>query len=80
MPLGFDPGHPLAEDLKRKDFITVTYYTEAQVCAPGFLAQFTKAVTAVAPFIQFLTSALSLPWSIGDKAKVREVLEIEAPT
>ena len=80
MPLGFDPAHPLAEDLKRKDFITVTYYTEADICAADFLEQFTKAIESAAPFIQFLTSALSLPWSSSDKAKVREVLEIESPT
>src|SRR6202171_2474601 len=79
MPLGVDPNHPLAEDLKRKDFITVTYYTEAQVCSAGFLEQVTNFVEAAAPFMEFLTSALSVPWSSADRAAVREVLEIESP-
>lgn len=79
MPLGIDPNHPLAEDLKRKDFITVTYFTEAQVCSADFLALVTASVAAAAPFIEFLTSALSLPWSSADKATVREVMEIESP-
>jgi uncharacterized protein (TIGR02453 family) len=79
MPPGFDAGHPLAEDLKRNDFITVTYYTEAQVCSADFLAQVTHSVQAAAPFMEFLTSALSLPWSSADRAMVREVLEIESP-
>ena len=79
MPPGIDPNHPLAEDLKRKDFITTTYFTEAQVCSPGFLEQVTHSVEATAPLIKFLTSALSLPWSSGDRDAVREVMEIESP-
>ena len=79
LPPGVDPKHPLAEDLKRKDFITVTYYTEAQVCSADFLEQVTHSVEAAAPFMEFLTSALSLPWSSADRAVVREVMEIEAP-
>jgi uncharacterized protein (TIGR02453 family) len=79
MPPGIDPKHPLAEDLKRKDFITVTYYTEAQICSAGFLEQLTQSVEAAAPFIRFLTAALSLPWSSADRATAREVLEIESP-
>jgi len=79
MPLGYDPDHPLAEDLKRKDYITVSYFTDDQVCAASFLEQFTKAVAAAAPFMEFLTSALSLPWSSADRPIVKEVLEIESP-
>ena len=79
LPPGIDPNHPLAEDLKRKDFITVTYYTEAQICSAGFLEQLTQSVEAAAPFIRFLTAALSLPWSSADRAAVRDVMEIESP-
>lgn len=79
LPPGVDPNHPLAADLKRKDFITATYFTEAQVCSAGFLDEVTDSVKAVAPFIKFLTTALSLPWSSEDEAVVREVMEIESP-
>ena len=78
-PPGVDPGHPLAEDLKRKDYITVTSYTDAQVCSSGFLELVTNSVKAAAPLMKFLTAALSLPWSSADEAVVREVMEIESP-
>jgi uncharacterized protein (TIGR02453 family) len=79
MPPGIDPSHPLATDLKRKDFITVTYFSEAQICSAGFLEQVTQSVEAVAPLMKFLTSALSLPWSSADELAVREPMEIESP-
>lgn len=79
MPAGVDPDHPLAADLKRKDFITVTYYSEAQVCSAGFLEEVTHSVKAAAPFIRFLATALSLPWSSTDESAVPEVMEIESP-
>ena len=79
MPPGYDPEHPLAEDLKRKDFIAFTKFNDQQVCAPDFLDNVTHFVGAVAPLMRFLTSALSLPWSSGDDVSVREVLTIESP-
>ena len=79
MPLGYEPDHPLADDLKRKDFITVTYFKEDQVCASDFLELVTRAVTATAPFMQFLTRSLGLAWSSGEKVSLREPLEVEAP-
>lgn len=79
IPPGYDPEHPLAEDLKRKDFIAFTSFTDQQVCAPDFLDRVTNSVEAVAPLMKFLTSALSLPWSSGDEVSVREVLTIESP-
>ena len=80
MPPGYDPNHPLAEDLKRKDFITVTYFKDAQVCAPEFLDQVSQAVEASAPFMEFLARALGLPWSGEDKFAAREVMKVESPT
>ena len=78
-PPGVDPDHPLAEDLKRKDYITVTYFNDEQVCAADFLDQVTQACKATAPFMEFLTRALSLPWSISDESPEREVLAVESP-
>ncbi len=80
MPPGYDAQHPLAEDLKRKDFTAFTKFTDQQVCAPDFLDSVTHFGAAVAPLMKFLTSALSLPWSSDDQAPVRrEVLTIESP-
>jgi uncharacterized protein (TIGR02453 family) len=80
MPPGYDPEHPLAEDLKRKDFITFRSFSDEQVCAPDFLDRITHFVGAVAPFMEFLTRALGLPWSSSERATLREPVNVEAPT
>lgn len=36
VPAGLDPGHPLAETLRRKDHIAVADYSDAEVLAPQF--------------------------------------------
>jgi len=79
MPPGYDPKHPLAEDLKRKSFIAFANFSEEQVCAAGFMESVTAFVESVAPLMMFLTSALSLPWSSDDQALVREVMTVESP-
>jgi len=62
VPQGFEPGHPLAEALKLKDYYTVTSFTEGQVCSGEFLGLFTEACGVQAPLLRFLTRALHLPW------------------
>ena len=59
-PRGFDPDHPLIEDLKRKDFITVTELDANEACLPGFLARYEKICRSSAPFLRFLAEALDL--------------------
>jgi uncharacterized protein (TIGR02453 family) len=61
-PRGYDPEHPLIEDLKRKDFITVSEFGEAEACAADFLSRFTRICRAAAPLQKFLTAALGVPW------------------
>jgi uncharacterized protein (TIGR02453 family) len=61
-PRGFDPEHPLIEDLKRKDFIAVTDLDEKAACAPGFIDSYTQICRAGAPLVKFLTEALELDW------------------
>ncbi|MCU1268339.1 MAG: hypothetical protein JWM21_4657 [Acidobacteria bacterium] len=79
MPPGYDPDHPLAEDLKRKDFITAASFTDQQVCASDFLDRITTTVEAVAPFMEFLTRALKLPWASSDPAATRDPLNVVEP-
>lgn len=62
VPKGFDPAHPCAEDLKLKDFFTTSSFTDAQVLAPDFLNQVTRACQRAAPLVAFLCKALELPW------------------
>jgi uncharacterized protein (TIGR02453 family) len=59
-PRGFDPDHPLIEDLKRKDFIASATFTEAQACSAGFLEQFVSTCRAAAPLVEYLTRALDV--------------------
>lgn len=59
-PRGFAPDHPLAEHLRRKDFLVVTDWTEKDVVRPDFLARFTSFCRAAAPFNAFLARALRL--------------------
>ncbi len=61
-PRGFDPDHPLIEDLKRKDFIVVANMTEAVATAPGFIGTFAKFCRTAAPYTRLLAEAADLEW------------------
>jgi uncharacterized protein (TIGR02453 family) len=61
-PKGYDPDHPFIEDLKRKDFVAGKPLTEAEVYAPDFIDRFAENCLVVAPFVEFLTTAVGLPW------------------
>jgi uncharacterized protein (TIGR02453 family) len=61
-PKGYDPDHPLIEDLRRKDFVAGKSLTEADACASDFMDRYTDACRAAAPFAEFLTKAVGLPW------------------
>ena len=78
MPPGCDINHPFADDLKRKDFITVTNFSESQILAPDFLKAVTRACEAAAPFMEFLTRALALPWSSNDKPVSKDLISVDS--
>jgi uncharacterized protein (TIGR02453 family) len=61
-PAGFDPEHPLIEDLKRKDFIGVMTLTEKQVCARGFVERFAQTCRDASPLVRFLCAAVDAPF------------------
>jgi uncharacterized protein (TIGR02453 family) len=61
-PKGYSPGHPLIEDLKRKDFVGGTEFTQKEVCSAEFIDLFSKACAVSAPFMKFLTEAMGLKW------------------
>jgi hypothetical protein len=58
----------------RKDFIAAGYFSEKEVCAADFLSRVATATRAAAPFLEFLTRALGLPWSVDDRMTPREIL------
>jgi uncharacterized protein (TIGR02453 family) len=61
-PRGYDPDHPLVEDLKRKDFITSVPFSDKAVTGPRFLSEFVAACRKLSPLPRFLAAALELPW------------------
>ena len=61
-PQGYDPNHSRIEDLKRKDFIASAALSQRDACAPDFLDRYARLCVAAAPFMEFLTKVLDLPW------------------
>ena len=61
-PRGFDAEHPFVEDLKRKDHIAAVWFEEEEATAPEFLEDFADACRAASPFMEFLTTAVGLPF------------------
>ncbi|HKD00507.1 MAG TPA: TIGR02453 family protein [Methylomirabilota bacterium] len=59
-PRGFDPDHPLVEDLKRQSFTTGVEFSERQACAPDFPARYVTACRRATPLMRFLAKALGL--------------------
>jgi uncharacterized protein (TIGR02453 family) len=62
VPRGYDPDHPLAEDLKRKSFIAIAGLSEPAACASDFAGRLERAFRASTPLMRFLTRALGLPF------------------
>ena len=61
-PRGFDKGHPMIEDLKRKDFIAVKELQPGDVLDPGFMRKIETAFRAATPYMQFLCKAVGVPF------------------
>ncbi len=59
-PRGFDPGHPLIEDLKRKNFAAGEGLGDAVACSAALLPAVTAAFRALAPLLDYLCAALDL--------------------
>jgi uncharacterized protein (TIGR02453 family) len=61
-PQGFDPEHPLVEDLKRKDFIAGARLPDKMLTSDSFLQDYTALTKASVPYMKFLTAAMNLPF------------------
>lgn len=61
-PRGYDPEHPLIEELKRKDFIALASFTEKQACGVDFPKRLAAAFRLMAPFTAYLTRAVGADW------------------
>lgn len=60
VPKGFDPDHPFADDIRRKDFIGGTTLTKKQVTGPTFLADYATLGRTAKPFMGFLCNAIGV--------------------
>jgi uncharacterized protein (TIGR02453 family) len=61
-PKGFDPDHPMIDDIKRKDFVAVARLTERDACSTDFIDRYAEHCRAAVPFMRFLTQAMGLEW------------------
>ena len=59
-PRGYDPTHPLIEDLKRKDFIAIASLKESDALSPSFIERFAEVCGEATPLVKFLTKALEI--------------------
>lgn len=59
-PRGFDPEHPLLEDLKRKDFVASQALDDTVVTGPRLRQQVAAGFAAAAPLLDYLCAALEL--------------------
>jgi uncharacterized protein (TIGR02453 family) len=62
VPPGYDPDHPFAIDLRRKDFVTMVRFDNREVTSQGFLDEFVAACRAMNPLNWFLAEAIGVPW------------------
>ncbi len=61
-PKGFDPEHPLVEDLKWKDFIATAEVSKSDATSPDLPAVLGRAFSAGSPFMEFLCEAVGVPF------------------
>ncbi len=61
-PRGFDPDHPLIEDLRWKDLTALAPLTQKTVVSRGFLGSFASDCAAGASLVRFLCEALGQPY------------------
>ena len=61
-PRGFDAEHPLIEELKRKDFISIENFSQTKACSAGFIDMVADSFRTAAPLVRFLTEAVGQPF------------------
>ncbi len=60
-PAGFDPEHPLVDDLRFKDFVAVAHPKQSDVTRADFDRSFLALCRTGMPMMRFLCKALELP-------------------
>ena len=58
-PRGFDKEHPDVDLLRKKGFIAVRNFTDAEVLDPNFLQELDKTYKALRPFFDYMSDVLT---------------------
>lgn len=61
-PRGYDPQHPLIEELKRKDFLLLAMLDRKQVCSKDFPKQVAERFAETESFMKMLCTALNVQY------------------
>ena len=61
-PRGFEKEHPLINELKRKDFIAISPFTQKQVCSNNLIDTVLERYKVADPLMGYLCFALGQPY------------------
>jgi uncharacterized protein (TIGR02453 family) len=61
-PRGFDPAHPLIEDIRKKSFFAMHQSSVKEASSPKFVDDVAGAFKAASPLMKFLCSAQGVPF------------------
>jgi uncharacterized protein (TIGR02453 family) len=61
-PRGYDPAHPLIDDLKRKGFTAAIALDDAELMSPRLPRTVATHLRGLAPLVDYLCAALDLPF------------------
>jgi uncharacterized protein (TIGR02453 family) len=61
-PRGYDPDHPLVEDLRRRDFVAFASFNDNEVFRADFLRRYADTARKAKLFMAFLTKSVGLAW------------------
>lgn len=59
-PRGFDPGHELIDDIKRKDFVAHRHFADSVALSAEFKPFLVESMKGLAPMIDYLCAAVEL--------------------
>jgi uncharacterized protein (TIGR02453 family) len=58
-PKGFDKNHPAIDLIKKKQFVVMRKFTNAQVLTPDFQSEVVKTFVAMRPFFDYMSEVLT---------------------
>jgi uncharacterized protein (TIGR02453 family) len=61
-PRGFDPDHPMIEDLKRKSFTASVPLSDSQMKRADLTKTFVRGCERISPLMKFLASSVGAKW------------------